>query len=93
MAILLKVAGWNILQAAKAWYKRLKGGAKPVGANADALVGLIRLVLNAATEKKRLAMSATNRIIRKNDNSRILHEGRRGLLSALSSKGDLREGT
>ena len=89
MAILLKVAGWNILQAAKAWYKRLKGGAKPVGANADALVGLIRRVLNAATEKKRLAMSATNRIIRKNDNSRILHEGRRGLLSALSSKGEL----
>jgi len=87
MAILLKVAGWNILQAAKVWYKRLKNGTKHVGAYGDALVGLIMRVLNAATEKKRLAMSAINRIIRKNENSQILHAARRGLLSALSWKG------
>jgi len=31
-AIRLKVAGWNVLQAAKVWYKRLKDGANPVGA-------------------------------------------------------------
>jgi len=65
MAILLKVAGWNILQAAKVWYKRQKDAAKPVRAYGDAIVGLIRRVLNAATERKRLAMSAIDRIIRK----------------------------
>ena len=88
MAILLKVAGWNILQAAKVWYKRLNGAEKSVGAYGDTIADLIRRVLDAAIQKKRLAMFAINRIIRKNETSRILHAGRRGLLSALSSKGE-----
>ena len=53
MAITIKVAGWNILQAAKVWYELVKDTIHPAGHFGETLVGLIKRVLWAAINKNR----------------------------------------